>query len=161
MTKTTEDAMPNAGAVADWKQQEAGLPDKWPPDLEPSLQEDDDLKAEIQRARKLLDLPAGWDGEGSATFSRETFDRAVTFLNNHWEHLKRFRIQPPVPTIAPGPEGSIDLHWKRQSWELLVNIPANVDELAAFYGDNYGAQKIRGSVDPKTFNFGIAAWLLT
>jgi hypothetical protein len=41
-----------------------------------------------------------------------------------------------------------------------VNIPASVDKLASFYGDNYGAQKIKGSVDLKTFNLVIASWLM-
>ena len=66
----------------------------------------------------------------------------------------------PVPRIGPGPEGSIDLHWKQPSWELLVNIPADANEMATFYGDNYGVQKIRGTLDPQKFNLGIAAWLM-
>jgi hypothetical protein len=121
----------------------------------------EELDKEIDRAREILELTDDWDGEGSPAYSQSTFDLAVAFLTSHskylWEHSC---LHPPVPHIAPGPNGSIDLHWKRATWELLVNIPANTNEMAVFYGDNYGAQKIKGSIDPRQVNFGIATWLM-
>ncbi len=119
------------------------------------------LENEIERAREMLDLEEDWDGEGSPAYSQDTFELAVSFLTAHSKHLwDSACLHPPVPRIAPGPNGSIDLHWKREAWELLVNIPANVTDMAVFYGDDYGVQKIRGSIDPKQVNFGIATWLM-
>lgn len=120
-----------------------------------------ELKAEIEQARRILELEDDWDGEGSPGYSEDAFDRAVSFLTMEAEGLwESWGIPLPAPKIGPGPHGSIDLHWKQPSKELLVNIPADSNEMATFYGDNYGAEKIRGSLDPRNFNFGIAAWLV-
>jgi len=118
------------------------------------------LDAEIERAKLLLALGEDWDGEGSPGYSGTTLDRAIAFLNMHTERLSdMYGIQVPIPSIGPGPEGSIDIHWKQPTWELLVNIPEDVEKMAAFYGDNYGSQKVRGSLNPEYFNVGIAEWL--
>lgn len=147
--------MPTTEMTVRWEQ-ETAQPQKWVAYKEP-----DDLRAEIEEASALLELADDWDGEGSQSYSKDTFDRAVSFLTLHSDQLlKSYCLHLPVPKISPGPKGSIDLHWKRQSWELLVNIPADANQMAVFYGDNYGAQKIRGSIDPKDFNLGIAMWLI-
>lgn len=145
--------MPTAETVQ-WER-ETSTVEEWP-----QQEENRELKAEIEQARTILKLADDWDEEGSPTYSKDTLDRAVAFLAAHSEQFEKLRLHLPVPKISPGPNGSIDIHWKRQSWELLVNIPADAHEMAVFYGDNYGEQKIRGSVDPNTFNFGIAAWLM-
>jgi hypothetical protein len=118
------------------------------------------LRAEISRAKLILELEDDWDGQGSPRYSQATLDLAATFVNSHVRLLwDSYGLQSPTPTFGPGPDGSIDIHWKQPSWELLVNIPADANQMAAFYGDNYGAQKIRGSFDPKVLNLGIAQWL--
>ena len=40
------------------------------------------------------------------------------------------------PKIHPGPEGSIDLHWKSSNRELLINVPANSEDPIGYYGDD-------------------------
>ena len=155
--------MPNAGVAPETWECESPKIERWPDHThqELSVEEDPGLKAEIAQARKILELSNDWDGAGSQAYSEDTFNRATAFLNSHSEYLNKHGLSLPVPNIGPGPDGSIDLHWKRPSWELLVNIPARADEMAVFYGDNYGVQKIRGSLDPSTFNFGIATWLMS
>jgi hypothetical protein len=144
-------------ATCGWKD-EATLPEIW---VRPT-KEDRELKTEIEQARtKLLALGHDWDGEDSAAYSKDTLDRAVSFLTTH--SIKGYdlcSLYPPAPRIGPGPEGSIDLHWKEKTWELLVNIPADNSQMAVFYGDDYGALKIKGSFDPRTVNLGIVAWLM-
>jgi hypothetical protein len=71
-----------------------------------------------------------------------------------------YQLQLPVPHIGAGPNGSIDLHWKRKNSELLVNIPADPNGLVTYYGDDYGAQKVKGTMNLSTFNLGIAACLM-
>jgi len=167
--------MPTAEAATEWEAETPESVQTWaPPEAEGRVQQREPraaggrtpyvhpaLEAEIARAEEILKLEADWDGEGSPTYSKETFERAVSFLTDHSRYLWSCGIYPPVPHIGPGPEGSIDLHWRQQSWELLVNIPADPAAMASFYGDNYGAQKIKGSIDPRTVNLGIVAWLMT
>ncbi|MBZ5503507.1 MAG: hypothetical protein LAN59_14955 [Acidobacteriia bacterium] len=170
--------MPTAQVDLDWETR-ADEPKPWTGAKEPSVSwtephpesPNDDriapkvdigqgLDAEIERAKGILKLQDDWDGEGSRAYSEETFNRAVVFLIKHigrgWESCG---LPSPIPRIGPGPDGSIDLHWRQPSWELLVNIPADPNEMATFYGDNYGLQKIRGSLDPQKIDSGIAGWL--
>jgi hypothetical protein len=124
-------------------------------------QEDVELKAEIDRAREILKLGDDWDGEGSPAYSAHTLNRATEFLKAHSAKSYALRsAYPPSPRIGPGPNGSIDLHWKQKAWELLANIPKEDNQMAVFYGDDYGAAKIKGSFDPKTVNLGIVNWLM-
>ena len=148
--------MPTAEAAREWER-ETNIVEKWPRQEE----EDRELKAEIEQAKTLLKLVDNWDEEGSPTFSKGTLDRAVAFLTAHSARGRDLcSSYPPAPKIGPGPDGSIDLHWKQKMWELLVNIPADDTQMAVFYGDDYGTAKFKGSFDPKTVNLGIVAWLM-
>lgn len=119
------------------------------------------LRDEIQHAKRIIGSARDWVEDDSTGYSEVTFDRAVEFLTAHLKMIwETYGIPVPIPRIGPGPEGSIDLHWRQPSWELLVNIPADANTMAAFYGDNYGTQKIRGSLDPRISNLGIATWLM-
>ncbi len=145
--------MPTAETVQ-WAR-ETNTVEKWT-----QQEEDRELKAEIEQAKHLLRLAHNWDEEGSSAYSKDTLDRAVAFLTTH--SAKGHALcssYPPTPKIGPGPDGSIDLHWKQKTWELLVNIPAADTQMAVFYGDDYGTAKIKGSFDPKIVNLGIVAWL--
>jgi hypothetical protein len=171
--------MPIAQAPLEWKTEDVEIKEWLEVDdhaaswREPRIEASDDfgvvsqldiyggLQAEIENAQRILELEDDWDGEGSIRYSKETLNRAVAFLTTHMKGLwDSYGVLAPNPRIGPGPDGSIDLHWKEPSWELLVNIPADPHEMAVFYGDNYGVQKIRGSLDPNKVNLGIAAWLM-
>jgi hypothetical protein len=125
-------------------------------------EEDRELKTEIEQANdRLLKLANDWDEEASLGCSKDAFDRAVFFLTTHSAKGRDLcGSYPPAPKIGPGPDGSIDLHWRQKTWELLVNVPADPNQMAVFYGDDYGTAKIKGSFDPKTVNLGIVAWLM-
>jgi len=105
-----------------------------------------------------------WDGEGSLGHSESTWWRAVNFLIRHaiaiWQGHGR-RIE--APKIWPGPEGSIDLHWESMASELLINVPASSDEPISFYGDDRGAQKIKGTLSdsPEREAHNLLLWLTT
>jgi len=118
------------------------------------------LRTEIEYAKAML-VRSDDEDEDAPRFSKDAFSRAIEFLRaQSTQFRKMLGSFAPTPSIGPGPDGSVDLHWKKQGWELLVNIPADPGKIATFYGDNYGAQKIKGSFDPKTFNYGIIAWLM-
>ena len=120
-----------------------------------------ELEAEIEAAKSILKLPDNWDGEGSPRYSRATLEQAIAFVRMHMEHLwEASGINAPLPCINPGPMGSIDLHWKQPTWELLVNISAEETQPATFYGDDYGAGVIKGTVHSGQSNFGLLEWLM-
>jgi hypothetical protein len=123
--------------------------------------EDHALNEELAHAENLLGQPIDEDEEGSSSFSSETLLRAKTFLLAQSKQFHKISgYFPPVPHIGSGPNGSIDLHWKQNDWELLVNIPVESSKMATFYGDDYGAQKIKGSFDPTSLHYGIVPWLI-
>ena len=110
--------MPTAGGVLVWERETLTV-EKWE-----RQEEDRDLKAEIEQAKKILELKDDWDDEGSPIFSKETLDRAIGFLAMHAEQIKKcYDLSLPVPKIGPGPNGSIDLHWKRPAWEFARKHP--------------------------------------
>jgi hypothetical protein len=157
--------MATAMPVIDWEQeqeQEQDTPeaceDTAPTSSSRLLQSQrQELEAEIQRAKSIPEIHSE---EG--LYSQETLDRAVAFLRMHVEGLWRsYGVKAPIPTIGPGPNGSVDLFWERVPWQLLVNIPAATNALATFYGHDQRQQKTKGSVDPNTFSFSIAACLMT
>jgi hypothetical protein len=117
-----------------------------------------EVEVEIEHAKSILRQPELDDKE--SLYSEETLDRAVAFMKTHIESVWRsYGVKAPIPTIGPGPHGSVDLYWEQPSWKLLVNIPADKDAPATFYGDDYGRQKIKGSLDSKALSITIVAWL--
>jgi hypothetical protein len=115
------------------------------------------LDSEIAESKRILSFDDNWDGEGSKGYSRETWMRATSFLLNQANWFLRKGETFPVPRILPGPDGSIDLHWKSAGLELLVNVPPSGP--ATFFGDEPSGGHIRGSLDPSRFNLGLTTWL--
>jgi len=121
----------------------------------------EELEAEVEQAETLVVEHPSLGGEEGG-YSAETMGRAIAFLKAHVERAWRSHgTKAPIPTIGPGPEGSIDLYWKQPSWKLLVNVPADKDSPATFYGDDYGRQKTRGTLDLDKISVAIIAWLMT
>ncbi len=124
-----------------------------------------DLSREIERSRRILDFEENWDGEGSPAYKEETWTRAVEFTKKLVDLL--LTDVPPiedhpeifVPEILPGPNGSIDLDWENERFDLLINIPVE-GNLADFYGDDYGENKMKGQVNIEKPNPGFFTFLL-
>ncbi len=123
----------------------------------------DATEAEMSRARQsLLSLEDNWDGEGAGPYLPETLDRASSFLRLHNSSLwKHFRERMPVPTIGPGPDGSVDLFWRTDHGTLLVNVPATPNHPASYSGADEHGQRTKGSFDSSRFNLGVIACLMT
>ena len=118
------------------------------------------LKAEIEQAKRILELEDDWDGEGSPGYSEDTLNRAIAFLTTYAQRLwESDGIPFPVPRIGPGPEASIDLYWKQPRWELLVNIPADPSEAASYSAEDDGGHRSRGFVPTEKFDSRFATWL--
>lgn len=123
-----------------------------------------ETEAEIQRSRRLLELEDDWDEEGSPGYSEETWSRAIEYLRRQsWVCWLRYGVTIPNPRISPGPDGSIDIHWRTESYELLLNIPRHPPTSATFYGDDYARLSIRGTFDPTAEPAGhmaLVSWLI-
>jgi len=147
----------SSGAICEWRSAALDLT-AW----EPHTEDDLELTAELERVEKLIekDDPEDEEQDSLRDSRKAALGRTKTFLISQSKRLgKMCGLPAPVPDIDLGPNGSIDIHWKRGDWELLVNVPADTRQLAAVYGDN-GLQRIKGSFDPKKFDYGIAAWLM-
>jgi hypothetical protein len=107
-------------------------------------------------ANALLALAEDFDGEGSKRYSKAVVDRATHFVHLQAEALwNKHATLLTIPDLGPGPDGTIDLHWRTPSYELLVNIPADRKSFASFYGDDYGKMKLRGTLNPEEPNEGL------
>ncbi len=119
------------------------------------------IEKAITSSRGILDLNEDWDDQGSAAYKQATWQRACDFLERQTRLAREtFRSNLPAPRILPGPDGSIDVHWKTPRLELLVNIPEDQNKLATFYGDDFGNLAIRGNLNPAEAKTALVAWLL-
>jgi len=117
---------------------------------------------EIEDAKaKILNLKENWDGEGGKRYNEETLDRAAEFIKKLSFYLWR-KTQKLIssPNIFPGPDGSIDIHWKNAKFDLLVNIPENPNETATFSSDDYEKNTVKGTFDHKKINPVLFYWLI-
>lgn len=114
----------------------------------------------IEKSRKLLELPNDWDGEGSPEYAFATWSKAVSFIQSSSISLWRdHKKSVDAPKILPGPDGSIDVLWKNEQRELLINFPVDADEAFAYYGDNAIGQIVKGELSP-TASPASNQWLL-
>src|SRR5438552_2485750 len=102
----------------------------------------------IETSRWIVGLENDWDDEGSPGVLETTWRRASDFLARQANVARKgLGKELPVPKILPGPNGSIDLHWKIPDFELIVNVPAEAAKGAIFYGDDDGNLCIKGSLN--------------
>jgi hypothetical protein len=116
----------------------------------------------IEASRAILDLGGDWDSEGSVGYLESTWERATEFLKRSAFALRVHRDREvQAPRILHGPDGGIDLHWKTDSHELLINIPADPREPADFYGDSGPSNMIKGKLKTSSQNEWILMWLMS
>ncbi len=118
------------------------------------------MEQAIQEARWILDLWDDWDDQGSPGYAEATWQRAIDFLMKNtlalWED---FGVHVDPPNIDPGPNGSIDLHWQTDGYELLINVPADTNTPVAHYGDNRAGRITKGPLDLSAPNHLLLLWL--
>lgn len=119
------------------------------------------LERALAESQYILALPDDFDDMGAKRYEKRTWELAAQFLRRYAEafHRRTGRAMP-LPTIGPGPDGSIDLFWKEPDFELLVSIPEDPETPAGFYGDDRGRHTIKGNLDATNFNSGLIEWLM-
>ena len=119
------------------------------------------LRDAIERSRWILALQPDPDVGITERYTEDTWNRAVEFLVRHALWLwNEHHVAIPAPEIGPGPNGSIDIHWKSARYDLLVNIRRDASEPAAFYGDDRDKISIKGTLDPSAYNRGLLSWFM-
>ena len=120
-----------------------------------------ELTNQIEASISLLNLKDNWDEEGSEGYRESTLIKSVDFLTKYalwiWEMME---IVIDTPKFLPGPNGSIDLFWEKDNYDLLINIPVPPNNIAGFYGDNKKDTQIEGKFNLKSYNQGIFLCLL-
>jgi len=71
----------------------------------------------VKKSEYILEIEDNWDGEGSPGYSESTWKKAINFIYLYAEEIwNKLNINISPPDILPGPEGSIDLHWKEDNY---------------------------------------------
>jgi len=130
--------------------------------IESSNELPSELKKVIETSKQLLEYEDDWDEEGSLGYSKSTLDKAEKILtDNALTFWKNNAVWVTAPDFCPGPNGSIDLLWKLEDRELLINIPINENNLAGYYGDNFlNGSVIKGKLNLTEKNEWILMWLM-
>ena len=106
----------------------------------------DELFKSIEKSKYILELEDDWDDEGSPAYDKTTWIRAIEFIYNYTKKIyDELGILIDSPKISQGPEGSIDILWKKESYRLLINIPQDPKKPASYYGDDYNDEHDKGA----------------
>jgi hypothetical protein len=126
------------------------------------LLENNNLKEEIETAAELRFLKQNWDGEGSKGYKLKTIKNAINFVIEYTKWIWEERNHCiPTPNIFPGVNGTVDVYWKSNNYDLIINIPEAPNTVASFYGDNMDSKKIQGTFSIEEKGPGILLELLS
>nr|MDO8116239.1 hypothetical protein [Candidatus Sigynarchaeota archaeon] len=117
-----------------------------------------DIDAAIQKISLLED---DWDGEGAGKFQDSVLSRVADFVKQlairAWQ-VKQRVINPP--SILACPDGSVDIQWRTREFDLLVNVPGDINDPVTFSADDYRGNASRGTCDLKASNPILVSWLV-
>ena len=107
------------------------------------------VKVVTKAKRRLLELEDDWDGEGSPGFKSHTFELVAGFLYELYFEFSPIENFVTEVCILPSCEGSIDLYWSTENFELIIVFREN--ETFSFYGDDkFQKNVIQGKYKPST-----------
>jgi hypothetical protein len=120
-----------------------------------------DVIEAIEESKYILELEDDWDAEGSRSYQPLVWERVAIFLIKFYEKaLESFNLILDTPRIYQAHEGSIDVLWHNDKYQLLVNFPEDENSPASFYGDNFNTETIKGTFDPTEESCGLLAFLI-
>lgn len=68
------------------------------------------------RFRELFALPAGWDGYNGQPLSQDCYSFTLNILNRLWTN------GVPPPSLVPGGDGSLQLEWHLNQFDLEIDV---------------------------------------
>lgn len=86
----------------------------------------------------IISLKENWNKEGAKEFDDELWNKSSELLREILFYLWENNITVPIPAILPCSDGSLDINWETEKFELLVNIPPDHQELVSIYGEKLG-----------------------
>jgi len=92
--------------------------------------------------------------EGAKTCRKKVWNRAV-YLRRRMLNLLCPTLGKPI--ILPCYDGSVDLHWKNDRFEVLINFPTG-PEAPKYYADDFGINRIHNHLNKETQKF-LLGWL--
>ena len=115
-----------------------------------------------KRANHILNLPDDWDDNGAEKFKKETLERVSNLLRSVFQDLWDKMIDAPFPLISPVPDGSVDINWETDIFELLVNVPAVNNMLVNLYGErlNHPEDEIEVRINYNLVAQYVIPWLI-
>ena len=118
----------------------------------------DDIIQEIEKSKYILTLEDDWDDEGSSRYEKSIWIKAVQFVvlfaSLTWDSTRKLVA---TPKIYHGPNGSIDVSWEEDRFNLLLNIFQKDEKyFATFYGDAKDAnQEMKGFFALEDFSLNL------
>ncbi len=91
-----------------------------------------------QNKKDIMELSKNWDGYGAPSIKENTLERVFELLKQIYSVLWEDMIEIPIPLIQPVPDGSIDINWETDQFELLINVPKDQNLLVNLYGEKLG-----------------------
>jgi len=76
-----------------------------------------------KQIQDILALREDWDSEGAKPYKAQTVNEAIQYLDLMKSVLEEKNIKIGALDFLPGPDESIDLQWKSEEYELLLNVP--------------------------------------
>lgn len=102
----------------------------------------------VQEAKDRILSIEGDADEGWPAYEEKTLDHAAAFLYQ-LDNRETAKVR-----VLPASGGSIDLHWKKDEFELLINF--SPDGSVDYYGDDYKGNLIQGNTSKPQL---IACWM--
>lgn len=129
--------------------------------IKPDQQPVFELLSILKNARiHILSLHDNWDGDGSKGYTETLWQRAEDMLIRLTQRFTtNYQLPLPIPEILPGPDSSIDIHWKNEKFELLINIPEDTDESVCLYARDFDKTEIEAAVSIEKVDQVLLNWL--
>jgi hypothetical protein len=118
-----------------------------------------DFVNELNKSKYILELNDNWDNEGSKGYKQNTWMTMATFLIKAAQKLYDQGIIIDTPRISNGPDGSIDLYWKKRDYYLLINIPNDINEQSTYFGEDASKNSMQGAFDTKNIEKQSILWV--
>jgi hypothetical protein len=83
---------------------------------------------------EMTELLDDWDDDGGKAISKALADQLTGFLYQMESLAKYWNREIPEPHLSPGPGETVDIHWKTDGFELLINAKDD-SGLCSYYGE--------------------------
>jgi hypothetical protein len=117
----------------------------------------------FQEKKEIIDSDIEeWIELGCKPIEDDCFKRTIKIVSDILYELWNNDIKMELPEILPCQDGTININWEVESYNLLINIPTNSDELIDFYGKNFSdnSKNIIGKFSFEMLNEVIIKWIM-